>query len=393
MLIAQGTLTPQALEGQTVLVTGAGGGIGFEAARALAWLGARVVIAEVNAPAGEAAAEAIRREFRPDRALAVATDVGDEAAIDRLARLAGPVDVVLNNATLAPLGTVADVPIDAWDRSYRVNLRGPVLLARAFVPGMVARNRGAFICVSSTGTAYMGAYETFKAAQVHLANTLDAELGETGVSAFTIGPGLVRTHTAVEAITRLAPQLGTTPEAFWVQQAAAVLSVEAAGAGFAAAVALAGQFRGQEISSLQALTEAGIRLMDAPPAQAAVPATERSEQALDWCRRVRGTLADQSAGWKQRSIFERQWVIRDFRKTAGWPVEQWLEALSQLERGLAGGAAVPTVALPLDRLAAYYRHLADLARGYEKNPSKLEDALSHLATWQAEVEQLQGALK
>ncbi len=70
-----------------------------------------------------------------------------------------------------------------------------------------------------------------------------------------------------------------------------------------------------------------------------------------------------------------------------------MEALGQLERGLAGGAAVPTATLPLDRLAGYYRHLADLARGYEKNPSKLEDALRHLDTWQAEVEQLQGALE
>jgi hypothetical protein len=49
--------------------------------------------------------------------------------------------------------------------------------------------------------------------------------------------------------------------------------------------------------------------------------------------------------------------------------------------------------LSLPKLAGYYRHLADLARGYEKDPHKLDDALQHLTTWQSEVEQLQGALQ
>ena len=392
-LIAQGTLSRQALAGQTAVVTGAGGGIGREAARALAWLGARVIIAEINAPAGEDAAAAISREFGPGTAWAVATDVGDEASVGRLARDAGPVDIVLNNATIAPLGAVTEVPIDAWDRSYRVNLRGPALLARAFVPGMVARNRGVFACVSSTGTAYMGAYESFKAAQVHLANTLEAELAGTGVVAFTIGPGLVPTATALGALEGLAPRLGLTTAELFARNAGVVLTVEAAGAGFAAAIALAEQFRGQETSSVQALKAAGIPI---PGLEAAGPAPslapDRRAPALALCRQVRATLAEQSAGWKARSLFERQWVIRDFRKTAGWPVEQWLEELGALEAALAAPDGAPAADLPLARLAGYYRHLADLARGFEKDPRKLEDALRHVQAWQAEVEQLQGAL-
>jgi hypothetical protein len=300
---------------------------------------------------------------------------------------------VLNNATLAPLGAVAEVPIEAWDRSYRVNLRGPVLLARAFVPDMVIRNRGVFACVSSTGTAYMGAYETFKAAQVHLANTLEAELAETGVVAFTIGPGLVPTPTALSALKSLAPRLGLTTEDLFARNAGVVLSVEAAGAGFAAAIALAEQFRGQETSSVQALKAAGIPLAaEAESAAAPTLAGGRREQALALCQQVRATLAEQSAGWKARSLFERQWVIRDFRKTAGWPVEQWLEELAALEAALAAPNGAPAADLPLARLAGYYRHLADLARGFEKDPRKLEDALRHVQAWQAEVEQLEGAL-
>jgi NAD(P)-dependent dehydrogenase (short-subunit alcohol dehydrogenase family) len=390
MLIATGHLTPQALAGRTAVVTGAGGGIGFEAARALAWLGARVIVAEIT-PSYEAAAAALAAEFGAGRALGVQTDVGDEASVARLVAQAGPVDIVLNNATIAPLGTVAEVPIDDWDRSYRVNLRGPVLLARAFLPGMLARGWGVFACVSSTGTAYMGAYETFKAAQVHLGNTLDDELAGTGVSAFTIGPGLVPTETARAAIKVLAPQLGMSLDEFFERNAGAVLSVEAAGAGFAASIALAEQFRGQEISSMQALKAAGIEVEPAP-AQAAAPlAYDRREQALGLCRQVRATLAEQSAGWKQRSLFERQWVLRDFRKCTGRPAEEWLAGLDRLQEALArGSGTVP--GLPLERLAGYYSHLADLAKGYERNPAKLEDSLRHVYAWKDEVERLAATL-
>jgi hypothetical protein len=306
------------------------------------------------------------------------------------------VDIVLNNATVATLGLVKDVAIQAWDSSYRVNLRGPVLLARAFLPGMLARNQGVFVCVSSTGTAHLGAYETFKAAQVHLANTLDAELEGTNVITFTIGPGLVPTPTAQAAVEHLAPLMGLSVDEFFALNKGVVLSVEEAGAGFAAAVALAEQFRGQEILSTQALKAAQINL-STPPASSAGPSASdgRIEQALVLCRRVRITLADQSEGWKQRSLFERQWVIRDFKKTAGQPVEQWLEVLRQIEHNLEERELHAAVVLeaPLSRLARYYQHLGELAKGYERDPAKLQEALRHVNAWQAEAEQLQQLLQ
>ena len=392
MLIATGTLSRQALGGKTAIVTGAGGGIGFEAARALAWLGARVIIAEIDAPAGQAAAASINSQFGTRTAFFIQTDVGYEHSIERLASeaalLAGQVDIILNNATIAPLGAVKDVSIDDWDRSYRVNLRGPVLLARTFLPGMLARNTGVFVCVSSTGTAYLGAYETFKAAQVHLANTLDAELEGTGVAAFTIGPGLVPTQTAQAAVERLAPQMGLSIPEFYKLNAGAVLSVEEAGAGFGAAIALADQFRGQEISSMQALKAAGIQVGEAGEhAQAAPAVGQPNEQALVLCHQVRNSWAEQSEGWKHRSLFERQWVIRDFRKTAGMPAEEWLTGLSRLEAGLAKGEGA-VLRLPFDKLAGYYRHLAEMAKGYERDPAKLAESLRQVNTWKDEVERL-----
>jgi len=241
-IISQLGLKPTALQGETVIVTGSGGGIGFEAARALLWLGSNVVIAEINPHSGKQAADKLSTEFAAERVLFVQTDVGEEASVQNLYKEAvlrfRKVDAVINNATIAVLGEVKDLPIEEWDRSYRVNLRGPVLMARAFLPDMISRKHGVFACVSSTGTAFLGGYETFKAAQVHLANTLEAELEGTGVIAFTIGPGLVPTETASRAVSQLAPQMGLTVNEFFELNKNAVLTPEEAGAGFAASVAL-----------------------------------------------------------------------------------------------------------------------------------------------------------
>jgi NAD(P)-dependent dehydrogenase (short-subunit alcohol dehydrogenase family) len=194
-IISQLGLTPKALRGQTVIVTGAGGGIGYEAARALLWLGANVVIAEIN--------QQIQKPNTPEEEFGrigcyLSLQMWDEASVNNLYNRSmdtfGKVDAVINNATIAVIGQVKDLPIADWDRSYHVNLRGPVLMAKTFLPDMINRNHGVFACVSSTGTAFLGGYETFKAAQVHLANTLDAELEGINVIAYTIGPGLVRTN-------------------------------------------------------------------------------------------------------------------------------------------------------------------------------------------------------
>src|SRR5512143_567959 len=150
MIISQLGLKADTLHGETVIVTGAGGGIGYEAARALLWLGANVVIAEINHQNGRKAECALESEFGKDRVLFVHTDIGDEASVKNLYNLSnlafGKVDAVINNATIAVLGAVKDVPVEKWDASYRVNLRGPVLLARAFLPGMIGRHHGAFLC-------------------------------------------------------------------------------------------------------------------------------------------------------------------------------------------------------------------------------------------------------
>jgi len=399
MLIAKGKLSGDSLTGQIAVVTGAGGGIGYETARALAWLGARVVIAEIDRESGRAATARLLEEFGPDSALFVRTDVGDERSVARLAKRAlkayGQVDVVVNNATVAPLGAVKDVPVEDWDASYRVNLRGPVLLARAFLPGMLERDYGVFACVLSFGQAYMGAYETLKAAQAGLASTLDGEFEGTGVIAFGIGPGFVPTETALSAIPRLAEMLGTSAAELHTILEEQTVSIEAAGAGFAAAVAMAERYRGREISSTMALRDAGIEAAIGQQVAAESSLTsDEGKRALALCRSVRATLAEQSAGWGQRSRFERQWMTHSFKRQAGMPVEQWLDRLKRLEQCLEAqdNLALGTINAPLDSLAVYYGFLYQAAEGYLKNPAEREEQLAIVRGWQEEAERLQDLL-
>ncbi len=389
MIISTGNLSRETLQGRVVVVTGAGGGIGYEAARALIWLGARVVIAEIDQKTGKAAAERLNLEFGSGNALFVQTDVGDERSVRRMAdqavRAFGKVDAVLNNATVAPLGAVKDLPIQAWDNSYRVNLRGPALLAQAFLPGMISRGSGVFACVSSTGMQYMAAYESIKAAQVHMANTLATELESTGVFAYTIGPGFAPTQTAAGAIPKLAAMMGKSVDEVLAAIGAAAISVEAAGAGFAVSIALAERYHGMEIASLMPLTDAGIQIDETVPVKKSLD-PETLARISTLTGKVSSTLAEQHADWKRRSIFEQQWLVRSFKQSAGRPAEQWLELLGRLETLASAGDArgVAELDVPLEALARYYHHLAEMAKGYVKDPVQREEQVGIVLGWQSE---------
>ncbi|MGD1995130.1 MAG: SDR family NAD(P)-dependent oxidoreductase, partial [Anaerolineae bacterium] len=84
MLIASGTLPADALAGEVAIVTGAGRGIGLEAARALIWLGARVILAEIDQENGKDAERRLAQEFSPEVVRFVQADVGDEQSLSRL---------------------------------------------------------------------------------------------------------------------------------------------------------------------------------------------------------------------------------------------------------------------------------------------------------------------
>lgn len=397
MLISKGNLEPKCLEGKLAIVTGAGQGIGLEAAMSLAWLGAKVVIAEINPSTGHSAAEKINETLEPGRAVFIHTDVGSEDSVRHLkwaiAKTKAEVSIVINNATITPIGSAHEVPIDKWDASYRVNMRGPALMALEFLPDMIARNSGVFMCIASLGEAYLTAYETFKVAQVRMAATLNFELEDKNVYCLSVNPGLVRTPRAMECIKALAPIYGTTVEEFFKKSGQDLISAEAAGAGFAAAAVLAKHFRGQEITSRQALLAAGINFDDRSLAEKGnfLPESVRKE-AKAICSSVISTLEEQAMKWTDRSPMESQWNFQEFKRVAGMSVEHWVQTLQRLESSLE--LNTPIVGrIPLDKLVVYYDQLQGNMSSHGTDPQILEKQLQVVQFWQKDVAELKELIR
>lgn len=397
MLISKGNLLPKSLDGKLAIVTGAGQGIGLEAAMSLAWLGAKVVIAEINTSTGHAAAERINELFEPGRAEFIQTDIGSEDSVRHLKsaveKFGGEVSIVINNATITPIGSAFDVPIERWDASYRVNLRGPALMAIEFLPGMIARNSGVFICVASLGEAYLAAYETLKVAQVRMASTLNFELEDRNVFCLSVNPGLVRTPRALECMQSLAPIYGTTMDEFIERSSDRLMSAEAAGAGFAAAAVLAEQFRGQEITSRQALLAAGIHLDERSLAGQGkfLPENIRKE-AKELCGSVITTLEEQAVKWSDRSMLGSQWNFQEFKRSSGMSMENWVKTLQRLEKSL--DLNTPFIGkVPLDGLIVYYDHLQGTLSSHQSDQQKLEEQLQVVRFWQKDVAALKELIR
>ena len=187
------------VEGKVVVITGASRGIGRATAMRFAELGASVVLAARSEEALLGAAAEC--EDRGGRALAVPTDVAEWAGVEALARRAverfGRIDVWVNNAVLAAVGRLEEVPPEANRRVVEANLLGYVHGAQAALPRFRGQGSGVLINMSSgfglVGAPYAGAYTATKFAQRGLAQALRGELRGSGVHVCTIMPGGVDT--------------------------------------------------------------------------------------------------------------------------------------------------------------------------------------------------------
>src|SRR5262245_32685204 len=197
------------LRDRTVLVTGGGRGLGEAFGRAAARAGARVVLVARTAAEVEAVAAGIRAAG--GTAHAIVADVGDADAATAIASaaaaLAGPVDVLVHNASVlgpVPLRPLLDTPPADFGRALEVNLLGPLRLSQAVVGSMVLRGQGLVLHVTSDAglEAYpdWGAYGVSKAALDHLARIWAAELANTGVRFLSVDPGEMRTRMHAEAM-------------------------------------------------------------------------------------------------------------------------------------------------------------------------------------------------
>lgn len=372
-----------ALAEKVVLITGAGGGIGLETAKCFAVMGARVVMLDIDREKGmraEAAVRAIPGAVAEFYCIDLAEEGSFGAMRDFVMDRYGCPDVVFNNAAVLHLGAVGEVGSGDWDHGYRVNFKAPVLLVGCFLEEMKRRNSGVFVFVSSSGAAaYMGAYEIFKTAQGELAETLAQELEGTGIRSYTIGPGLVKTETARRSIAVVAAKMGLSEEAFYEMNKEHIISVEDAALGFALSVLHADEYNGQEIGSLQVLN--GL----APKGDDGAAAVRVDADTLG---RVVRTFGEQYKGWKERNIFERQWVLRDFRKCVGRPADEVQARMQEL--ALSGGMLTADDRGLFEALVRYWQHQDQLLQSFEKDPQKRQEFSRTIQGWIADLQALLG---
>ncbi len=179
---------------KVAVVTGAASGIGLAVAESLTDENYRVVMADVNAETGQREADRLGAYF-------VHADLTDRAAckalIDAAVAKFGSVDVLINNAGIQHVSSVADFPEDKWDFMIRLMLTAPFLLTKYAWPHLKAAGGGRVINISSVhglrASEFKSAYISAKHGIMGLTKTCALEGGPHGITVNAICPGYVRT--------------------------------------------------------------------------------------------------------------------------------------------------------------------------------------------------------
>ena len=199
------------LDGTTAVVTGATGGLGHAIARALAKKGARLVLTGRRADM----LEPLARELG---ARTLAVDLADRAGLDRLIAESHEVDVLVANAALPATGRITDFEVAEIDARLDVNLRAPIVLARALIPHMTKRGTGHLVFINSlsgkVAAPRASLYSATKFGLRGFAQCLRQDLHGSGVGVSTIFPGFIRNAGMfAKSGAKLPPGVGTrTPE-------------------------------------------------------------------------------------------------------------------------------------------------------------------------------------
>ena len=180
-------------------MTGAGRGIGKAISVSLAKAGCRVVLSART----REQIEAVQKEIlsKGGDALAIPTDLTVNEDIQRLVEESqakwGAADILINNAGWGKRAPVVSASLTDWDQTFRLNLRAPMVLAKALLPNMIAKREGAVINVGSvsgkTGEANGAAYSASKFGLIGFTQSLYEEVREHGIKVAVILPGFVDT--------------------------------------------------------------------------------------------------------------------------------------------------------------------------------------------------------
>jgi NAD(P)-dependent dehydrogenase (short-subunit alcohol dehydrogenase family) len=218
---------------RTAVVTGAASGIGLALTKRLLGAGARVVMADVEPGALDAAAA---DAATLGEVLAVAVDVRDAAAVQALAARTtnafGLADLVFANAGVSVSGATWEVTADDWQWILGVNVLGVANMVRSFVPPLIATGQAGHLCITASVAGYLnqpgfGAYNASKHAVVGLAESLAADLREAGhpIGVTLLAPWFVRTRLADAGRNRPTDLADATPRGEFSQGISARLGL------------------------------------------------------------------------------------------------------------------------------------------------------------------------
>jgi NAD(P)-dependent dehydrogenase (short-subunit alcohol dehydrogenase family) len=184
------------LEGKVAIITGGGSGIGRAAAELFAREGAKVVVADYNAEAGQNALQAIKDSG--GEAAFVQVDVSDSDQVRDMVQTAldtyGGIDILFNNAGILLFGSVLDTELKDWNRLMSINLTGVFLCSQAVIPHMIERGGGSIINTSSSTGAHdvaanIAAYVTSKGGVTLLTRAMAVDHAKDHVRVNAIAPG------------------------------------------------------------------------------------------------------------------------------------------------------------------------------------------------------------
>lgn len=203
------------LQGKSALVTGAASGIGAEIARLYAAAGARVCIADID---GEAA----KRKAAELKGVGVRMDVTSEEEVERgvaeMVRELGGVDILVSNAGLQHIDSIADVSFENWKKILSVHLDGGFLTTRACLRQMIRQKRGGSIILmgsvhSKEASPQKGPYVAAKHGLAGLCRVVAKEGAPHGIRSNLICPGFVRTPLVERQIPQLSKELDISEQA------------------------------------------------------------------------------------------------------------------------------------------------------------------------------------
>jgi NAD(P)-dependent dehydrogenase (short-subunit alcohol dehydrogenase family) len=204
------------LKGKTALVTGSTTGIGHAIAKGLALSGADVVVNGRTQAKVDAAVEALAKSAPGSKVRGVAADVSTAAGCNALVAALPEIDILINNAGIFEPKGFFDIPDDDWSRFFEVNVMSGVRLSRAYLPGMLKRNWGRIVFISSESALNipkeMIHYGMTKTAQLAVSRGLAEMTRGTAVTVNSVLPGPTMSEGVETFVKDIAKQNGQSME-------------------------------------------------------------------------------------------------------------------------------------------------------------------------------------